>query len=74
MMNNIHYQNIQRLNIQHWMTAGLLKSFIIRWLLLLLTSVTVTKQKLLLLHQLVAFCTLRPVVCVTLSEEWALIR
>lgn len=74
-MNNIHYQNIQHLNIQHWMTAGLLNSFRIRWLLLLLlTSGTVTKQKLLLLHQLVAFCTLRPVVCVTLSEEWALIR
>lgn len=67
-MNNIHYQNIQ-----HWMTAGLLNSFRIRWLLLLLllTSGTATKQKLLLLHQLVAFCTLRPVVCVTLSEEWA---
>lgn len=57
------------------MTAGLLKSFRNWWLLLLLlTSGTVTKQKLLLLHQLVAFCTLRPVVCVTLSEEWALIR
>lgn len=71
-MNNIHYQNIQHLNIQHWMTAGLLNSFRIRWLLLLLllTSGTVTKRKLLLLHQLVAFCTLRPVVCVTLSEEW----
>lgn len=70
-MNNVHYQNIQHLNIQHWMTAGLLNSFRIRWLLLLLllTSGTVTKQKLLLLHQLVAFCTLRPVVCVRVGSH-----